>query len=148
MAINQDGEFALAYVELASALLQQTRDYWTVPPAEQAKEVLELLVDARGKDPDLPETYTLLGWYYYAFKRDYETAIRNCQEAIARAPNQPLAYTGYAFPLIATGRVDSALAVVGHARELDRMNPLVVRPSAGSSPSRPPCSRRPRRAMI
>ena len=125
-AIDADPGFAPAYVELASALLQQTRNYWDVDPRDQRSEALELLDDARDIAPGLASTYTTLGWYYYGFGHDYEKSIRNHLTAIRKAPYQPLAWTGYAFPLIATGQVDSALAVVRHARELERMNPLVV----------------------
>lgn len=125
-AIEADPGFPSAYVALAGALLQQSRLYWEVDPREQGTEALKLLIEAKNLAPDLPSTYTALGWYYYGFDRDYQKALRSHETAIHLAPQQALAYNGYAFPLIATGQVDSALAVVRTSRELDPMDPMVV----------------------
>jgi len=125
-AIDADSGFAPAYVELAGVLLQQSRLYWKVDPREHQNEILELLLEAKELAPDLPSAYTELGWYYYGIARDYDQALRYHEKAIRLAPHQSLARTGYAFPLIATGKVDSALAVVRYASDLEPMNPMVV----------------------
>ena len=125
-AIAADSSFAPAYIGLADALFQQSRVYWDPEPREAVPAALELLLRAQQLDPSLADTYTSQGWYYYGYARDYDRALASHERAIQLAPGEALAYTGYAFPLVATGLPDSALAVARRARDLEPLNPMVV----------------------
>ena len=125
-AIAADTTFAPAYVALASTLFQQSRIFWESEPREQVPEVLELLLQAERLEHELASTYTAHGWYHYGYSRDYERAMASHQRAIQLAPNQARAYTSAAFPLAATGQVDSAVAMMRRARDLEPLNPLIA----------------------
>jgi tetratricopeptide (TPR) repeat protein len=125
-AIERDSMLAPAYVLVASGLGSMSRVAWEVPPREQAPQVREQLERALRIDPDLAAAKAHYGWYYYQFEWEWEAAEAMLEQAIALDPKAAEPRVLLAFPLIATGETDSAIASVRSASVLEPYNPLVV----------------------
>ena len=91
-AVELDPNFALALVKLAST---HRLIYWIHlidrdGSAQRAKEKIDQALEV---DPELVEAKIELGWYYYHFHRDYETALEILFQAKSRVPdNSDLLY--------------------------------------------------------
>ena len=125
-AIARDSSFAPAYVALAATISSLSRVAWKIPPAEAGPRVRALLREADRIAPELTSVARDFGWYYYVFERDFTASRLFLEESIERNPKDAHAMTKLAFPLVSTGRTDSALAVMRAASALEPNNPLVV----------------------
>jgi tetratricopeptide (TPR) repeat protein len=123
-AIARDSGFAPAYVLLADVLYEMSRDHWDPPPREQMGRVQELLDRALELDPTSPDLHRLLGWVAYTWDWDWAKAEDEYREAIRLGPNNAFAHGGYAFLLLATGRIEEGLEESRRSVQLDPMNPI------------------------
>jgi len=110
----------------AGGLGALSRVAWRVPPREQAPRVRELLERALDIDPEYAWARGSYGSFYYAFAWEWEASLAMLGQAISLEPAGAESYVARAFPLMATGRVDSAVASVQKASELEPGNPLFV----------------------
>jgi DNA-binding winged helix-turn-helix (wHTH) protein/Tfp pilus assembly protein PilF len=117
-AVLLDPGFAAAFAALAEARLQLQ------PPADlgateaAARRALAL-------DPDLAEAHLVLGKILLSHYRDWHSAGRELQAAVALAPESADAHHEYSLYLAALGRQAEAIASVRRARELDPASMLV-----------------------
>ena len=124
-AIQQDQNYALAYVGLASAYLllgQVPND--GLPPVEAKPKARDAAQHALELDPSLGMAHAVLGNIACGFDWDMDTAGREFRRAIQLEPNNPTAHEWYGHYLIVTGRLPEATAEVSHALELDPVSPL------------------------
>jgi tetratricopeptide (TPR) repeat protein len=85
-AIRKDTTFALAYVHLARALW--AKDGAELEEKQSLRDSMVLLIDkAMQLDPDLPESYALLGMYSLFVKNDFEAGLQNIEKAIRMRPD-------------------------------------------------------------
>ncbi len=134
----QNGEIALGKDLLTSDAIQQLdnkhiqADAWynlglasqVNGNSEQAKayfEIAQKLEPNKLKDQqsDLVSIHTNIGWQYY-FKGDYESSIRECQKAIALAPNRPEPYYNLARAYLTKGEKAAALTEWSKGLETDK----------------------------
>ena len=128
-AIEEDGQYALAYTGLSDAYALQL-DYRSVPVAEgfalakhYARRALEL-------DETLAEAHASLAWVLFVYDWNWEEAAREFSRSIELDQRYATAHQWYAFLLASRGRLDAAL-VEGHtAQELDPAS-VSVRRSLG-----------------
>jgi len=120
-AVQQDPNFALAYVGLADCY------YFTVAGlhsttygshAEGLAKAKENLDKALALNPDLGEAHASLGnWLTWELK--WEEAEVEFRKAIALSPSYTLAHSRYALLLCFVGKLDEALYEARRAEELD-----------------------------
>ena len=128
-AISTDPSFALAYTGLADAYALQI-DYRGVPVAEGLSRARAMAERALELDDSLAEAHTSLAWVKFIYDWDWEGAERQFRRAIELNPRYATARQWAAWPLLATGRDDEALAEAQMASDLDPAS-VSVRRSLG-----------------
>ncbi len=118
-AVEQDPDYALAWVGLADALTLAA-DYGHGPSAELLPRAKGAVYRALALDPDSPEAHTSLGLLYSNY-RDGPGAIREFERAIDRSPGYAEAHNWLSWVALLVGRADAALESSRRAVEL---NPL------------------------
>jgi eukaryotic-like serine/threonine-protein kinase len=120
-AVDRDPRFAQALAGLARVYFSMFWRYLDRSPDRivSGKEAAERAVELR---PDLAETHTALGYYYYHGLLDYPRALSEFSTALRLKPNSSDAFEGLAYVLRRQGRwVDSA-EQLSKALELDPRN--------------------------
>ena len=122
-AVTLDSTFALAYTALAYAHLGF---FWwghdrTSGPITLAKRALD---KAFALQPDLPQAYRALSFYYYWGFRDYEMALQALQRAEEGLPNETTVFATRAFILKRQGKFEEALEDIKKA--------FILNPKRGS----------------
>ena len=117
-AIAQDESYALAYTGLADSYALQL-DYRGVPVHEGMQRAKEFALKAIALDDTLAEAHTSLGWVLFIHEWDWEAAHHAFRRALELNPRYATARQWYAWQLIASGRVEEALAEGRLALELD-----------------------------
>ena len=117
-AIALDSTFALAYAGLSYAHLAM---FWwghdrTPARIGLAKQTLD---KAFALQPDLPQAYAALAYYYYWGFRDYERALEAVQRAESGLPNESRILALRAFILKRQGEFEEALKDIEKAFALD-----------------------------
>lgn len=121
-AVEQDPNFALAYVGLADCHYSLAGGGMTLKSEGLAK-AKENLDTALKINPEIGEAHSLLGsWRRYELK--WEEAEEEFKKALSLSPSYPNAHAGYAGLLISVGRLDEALDEARKAQELDPLSPL------------------------
>jgi serine/threonine-protein kinase len=124
-AVDRDPRFAQAVAGLAESHLSMYLFYVDRSPERliRAREAAARAVELR---PDLPETHTALGWYFYIGLVDYQRALGESSAALKIQPknSDALALTGYV--LRRQGRWAEAADALGKALELDPKNAGVL----------------------
>ena len=120
-AVDRDPRFAQALAGLASSHLFM---YWLRDDRSQerlvkAKEAAERAVELR---PDLAETHTALGWYFYQGLLDYPRALNEFAAALKIQPNNSDALCGIGAVLRRQGRWGEAAEATDKALEFDPKN--------------------------
>jgi serine/threonine-protein kinase len=120
-AVELDPAFALAYARLSSAHVDM---YWFhYDRSEQRLTKAKQAVDrALELDPDLPEGYIAMGWYYYHGHQEYDSALE--QFAIARKGQPNNSELLFAIGLVQRrqGRFEKALTNIERACKLDPLS--------------------------
>ena len=119
-AITQDPQFALAYVALAYALLN---DNWLNdrPIADIAREADPLLRTALSIDPRLADAFAVRGALRGEQMRT-EDALKDLERAVALNPNDAMAHAEIGRLYLGTGRPRDAVSSYTRATELDPLN--------------------------
>src|SRR5499427_1224386 len=116
-AIEQDPNYALAYVGLAdaTALLPE---YGSTSVTEALPKAKQAALKALELDATLAEAHEVLGLINY-YNYEWSAAENEYRRAIELKPEYPTAHHRYALLMRATGRVEEGLAAAELARQLD-----------------------------
>ncbi len=120
-AVDRDPRFAQA---LAGLAIQHLSMYWLRHDRSQerlakAKEAAERAVELR---PDLAETHTALGMYFYQGLLDYPRALSEFSAALKIQPNNSDALAAIGYVLRRQGNWAESVEKAGKALELDPKN--------------------------
>jgi TolB-like protein/tetratricopeptide (TPR) repeat protein len=120
-AVDRDPRFAQALAGLATQHLSMYWDYFdrTRERVVRAKEAAERAVELR---PDLPETHTALGFYFYQGLLDYPRALNEFSAALKIQPNNSETLYGIGCVLRRQGHWPESADQLGRALELDPQN--------------------------
>lgn len=121
-AIEEDPDYALAYVGFADALATPAHigmmpTHLVYPAAKQS------LQRALALDPDPAEVHDLLARISFAYDWDWDAAERGFRRAIAINPGYPDAHIVYSQFLGVTNRWDESMDAVRAGLDLDPLNP-------------------------
>ena len=117
-AVEIDPLFALAWAELAEAHAQAY--HLLIDRSEERLSMARAAVDrALELDPDLPDAYRALGYYYYWGHSDYDQALEAFDRAARDLPNDSQLSEGIAFIRRRQGRFDEAVHQLEEALRLD-----------------------------
>jgi pentatricopeptide repeat protein len=119
-AVQQDSNFALAYVGLADCYWWLSGRY--ISYAEGFAKAKENLDKALMFNPDLGEAHASLGIWLLNELR-WEEAEVKFRKALALSPSYALAHSRYAYLLCSVGKLDEALYEARKAQELDPLPP-------------------------
>jgi tetratricopeptide (TPR) repeat protein len=127
MAIEEDPNYALAYVGLSDAYLNLGfRGY--IAPIEARRKGEENAVKALALDENLAEAHVMTGnAYTMFFPSNFSQADRELRRAIELSPSLALAHQYLGFSFLHQGRLDEGLAEFLKARELDPLSPIIAR---------------------
>lgn len=117
-AISKDAKFAPAYVGLADTYEQLSTSFVGVPTDETRPKALQAVRTGSDLDPELAEAHVLLGTILKT-QFQWVEAEAEYKRALALSPNNSAAQLDYADWLTSHGRLDEALDLARHARELD-----------------------------
>ena len=120
-ALIGDPKYARASAGVAYAWIALADDY--VAPREAYPRAKSAALDAIRIDPTLAEARAALGAVHLWYDWDVPSASRELQAAIRLDPNGVYAYRYYGNLLKATGKFDSALAVIRRAQQLEPLSP-------------------------
>jgi TolB-like protein/Tfp pilus assembly protein PilF len=122
-AIELDPGFAQAYASLAG---NHSLMYWQYYDRTEQRVSLAKTAAERALQlgPDLPETHTALGYYYFWCYLNYDRALQEFGLAQQNMPNEYRIYLGIGLILRRQSKMEQALANLKRAYELD---PLVSR---------------------
>jgi len=131
-AVDRDPRFAQALAGLATSHLSM---YWLHHDRSQerlvkAKETAERAVELR---PDLAETHTALGMYFYQGLLDYPRAVSEFSAALKIQPNNSDALTAIGYVLRRQGRWADSADQLSRALELDPKNAQLLYNVGGTS---------------
>jgi len=121
-ALDKDPRYALAWAGIAESWSYLADDY--MAPREAEPNVKAAALHALALDSTVAAAHALLGTELYQFEWNFDAGGRELREALALDPHlfiSQLSYHGY---LIATGHLDSALAVLEQAQALDPLSVL------------------------
>jgi non-specific serine/threonine protein kinase len=120
-AISLDTNFAEAYAQLSSV---QSDMHWMF--YEHSEENLNKSKTNAQKSLNInqasPEAYVALGDYYYHGILDYDSALKEYNEALRLSPNYVEAYNGIAFVLRRQGKMQETIRYLKKSFELDPRN--------------------------
>ncbi len=122
-AVERDPRFAQALAGLASANLMMYWEYYDRSQERlvKAKEAAERAVELR---PDLADSHTALGYYFYWGLLDYPRALSEFSAALKIQPNNGDALNGTGAVLRRQGRWEEAAEKFSKVAELDPKNAL------------------------
>jgi TolB-like protein/tetratricopeptide (TPR) repeat protein len=120
-AVDRDPRFAQALAGLATSHVSM---YWFYIDRSQerlakAKEAADRAVELR---PDLAETHTALGWYFYQGLLDYPRALNEFAAALKIQPNSSDALSGIGAVQRRQGKWGEAAEATNKALEFDPKN--------------------------
>jgi serine/threonine-protein kinase len=120
-AVDRDPRFAQALAALASShvFIYWLRDDRSQERLVKAKEAADRAVELR---PDLAETHTALGWYFYQGLLDYPRALNEFAAALKIQPNSSDALSGIGAVQRRQGRWGEAAEATNKALEFDPKN--------------------------
>jgi adenylate cyclase len=126
-ALEEDGNYALAYAGLADAYSNLgLRGY--IAPIEGRRKAEEAARKALALDDNLAEAHVAFGLIYLQFApHNFSLGDRELRHAIKLSPSFALAYQYLGFSLMRQGRLDESLEEILKARELDPLSSIIAR---------------------
>lgn len=125
LAVDLDPQFAHAY-----ALISLTHSYLRWFGYDSSRQNLEQSLSFVHKalelNPDLPEAFVAMGYYYYYGQRDYEQALHHFNLARAAQPNDAEILSAIGFVQRRMDLFDESIQFVARAIELDPLNMALV----------------------
>lgn len=121
-ALALDPQLAVGWAALSRV---HSRIYWgyidrTAHRVELAREAFERAFQI---EPDLPAGHEAAGYFYYYAGRDYESALREFEAALASEPNNAEAVAGAGLVYRRLGEWDRAAMFLERVVELDPQSP-------------------------
>lgn len=117
-AIDLDSQFAEAYARLSTV---QSNMHWSY--FERSEENLRKSKANAQKslriNNELPEGHVAMGDYYYHVILDYESALKEYNEALRLSPNHVDAINGFAFVLRRQGKMEESIEYLKKTFELN-----------------------------
>ncbi len=123
-AISLDPDWPLGYAGLGDAYLLLPW-YSPVRPGEAIPKARAAAAKALEIDESLAEAHATMAVIAGDYDRDWPTAEREFQRAMALSPNYPTAHQWYALELRLRGRHDEALREATKAQELDPLSLII-----------------------
>jgi serine/threonine-protein kinase len=117
-AIAKDPKYALPYVGMGWAY--NTAANWYLPANEAEPKVKAAALKAIELDDSIAEAYNLLGIYEVWYGMDWEACERDFKRSIDLGSKS--AHGGYAYYLLATGKLDQAVAEFKRDQSLNPLN--------------------------
>jgi TolB-like protein/Flp pilus assembly protein TadD len=117
-SIDNDPNYALAYVGLANCYTNLSFNTW-ISPEEAYPKTKAAVMKALELDETLGESYTALGFIKFFFEWDLYGAELDFQRALELSPGSVEVYELYSSYLAMMGRVDEAITMCKRALELD-----------------------------
>src|SRR6202034_2068459 len=121
-ALDKDPRYALAWAGIAESWSYLADDY--VVPREAEPNVKAAALHALSLDSSVAAAHALLGTELYQFEWNFDAGGRELRQALALDPHLFISQLSYHGFLIATGHLDSALAVLEGAQALDPLSVL------------------------
>jgi len=126
-AIQEDGNYSLAYAGLTDAYCQLASHFY-ISPVEGRQKAKEAADKALSLDPNLAEAHTAAGQLNLYFPPyDLANVERECRRAIELSPSLAFAHSFLGQTLVQQGRRDESLKEILRARELDPLAPSILR---------------------
>src|SRR3989339_285922 len=120
-AISLDVNFAEAYAQLSSVQSDMHWQYY-VHSQENLNKSKSNALRSIDINPSSPEAHVALGDYYYHGILNYDSALKEYNEAIKLNPNFVDAFNGIAFVLRRQGKMEETITYLKKAFELDPRN--------------------------
>jgi len=130
-AIELDPGFARAYAGLALAYSRDSIDGWGPSVGESLDQAYRLVQQALQMDNTIPQSYFVMS-QVKLFQRDYITAIKEIDKAIALNPSYADGYALMGWILHFAGRPEEGLDVMQRAIHLNPRIPAIYRLVLGS----------------
>ena len=121
-ALDKDPRYALAWAGIAESWVYLADDY--VAPREADPNVKAAALHALALDSTVAVAHALLGTELYQYEWNFDASGRELREALALDPNLFFSQFSYHAYLMATGHLDSALAVLARAQKADPLSVL------------------------
>ena len=125
-AIDDDGDFALAYSGLADCYILGGNAL-PVPETQVRRLAKEAAKNALARDDTLAEAHASMAVVGMLYEWDWSSAESEFKRAIELNPNYPAAHRWYAEYLSATGRHEEAFSEIARAQELDQFSVSINR---------------------
>ncbi len=123
-AIKIDPDYGLAYAGIADAYIVLA-DSGYIPLEEGFTKGKEAAIKALELDDTLAEPLTALAVVAAMLEGDFDTAVRDMEQALELNPNYATAHHWYADLLMRMGRIEEALEHSRRALELDPLSPAI-----------------------
>src|SRR5262245_48163070 len=126
-AIEEDGDYALAYAGLANAY-SSLGAYGYLAPSEGRRKAEDAARKALALDENLAEAYMVLGQSFVHFTPySFSLGDRERRHAIELSPSLALAHWYLGISLVFQGRLAEGQEELVKARELDPLSPVIAR---------------------
>lgn len=122
-ALQEDPNFALAYLGLASVYMSQSLD-GSIPPNEVYPKVKSYTQRAQEKDDTLAEVFAYMGAINTFYDWNFEQAEKDFQKALSLNQDSSYIHWYYALFLNVTRRQEESISEIRRVLELDPLNPI------------------------
>jgi len=117
-AVESDDSYAAAWAALAEALLVSSM-FGLIPPLEAGPRMKQAALKATSLNSLLPEAHVALGSILSLLDWDWAGGSEELQKSIQLDGHEPVGHIAYGIQLACCGMLDSAVAEVESALELD-----------------------------
>ena len=121
-ATVQDPQYARAYAGLADTYVLLA-SYGVESPLKAYPPARFAALNALKLDGSLANAHAALGMIDFYYGWNWRESEREFQQAVALNPNYEVSESWYSLLLAATGRLDEALSLAEHAKEIDPLSP-------------------------
>ena len=117
-AVASDENYAAAWAALSEAVLVSSM-FGLIPPAEAGSRMKQAALRATSLNPHLPEAHVALGSVLSLLDWEWSAGSEELQKSIQLDSHEPVGHIAYGIHLACCGMLDSAVAEVERALELD-----------------------------